>query len=206
MEPSESNTQINNPVPESTANQPTQKESEDSNETKTLQLEQEVQTQEEELANRIVNIDRTVEVQTGVERAEKTPENEDVEKSEEEGRKLLRLALLATGIGTGVLASNISSEALATVGLVAVVLNVGSQVVKSVAEAKERSLGRESEEKVSNIVERCKDIAWLSNPMLITSIALGIFKPEFDTGIEVDIKTWLDITIDKIKTINLGNR
>ena len=50
MEPFESNTQINNPVPESTVDQPMEKESEDSNETKISQLEQKVQTQQEEIS------------------------------------------------------------------------------------------------------------------------------------------------------------
>ncbi len=50
MEPFENNPEINSTVPESTMNQPTNKESEDSNDTKILQLEQKVQTQQEEIA------------------------------------------------------------------------------------------------------------------------------------------------------------
>ncbi|MDX9739499.1 MAG: hypothetical protein RBT33_04070 [Candidatus Dojkabacteria bacterium] len=51
MDPFENNPEINSTVPESTVDQPAEKESEDSNDAKISQLEQKVQTQEEEIAS-----------------------------------------------------------------------------------------------------------------------------------------------------------
>lgn len=188
---------------------------------------------DQELANKIVNIEKTAEAQTGVEQADKAPESKETEKPEKKGRKLLRLALLATGIGGGVLASSLTGMPVA-VALSAAVVSVGSRIVRSVAGAREKSLRRESEEmkrsirerddkrftdeevgkdrqfekkmkRASNIVEICKDIAWLTNPMAITSLAYGILSPNIsEVGMQIDIKAWLEGTMRKIKNIDIN--
>ncbi|MDX9739501.1 MAG: hypothetical protein RBT33_04080, partial [Candidatus Dojkabacteria bacterium] len=188
---------------------------------------------DQELANKIVNIEETAEAQTEVEQQDKTPEVKEAEKPEKKGRKLLRLALLATGIGGGVLASSLTGMPVA-VALTAATLSAGTRVVRSVAGARERSLRRQSDEmkkeirertnsrftdqeiekdrqfekkmkRANNIVEICKDIAWLTNPMAITSLAYGVLSPNItEIGMQIDVKAWLEGTINKIKSIDIN--
>jgi hypothetical protein len=176
---------------------------------------------DQELAGKIINIERS-------EQQDKTPEVKEAEKPEKKGRKLLRLALLATGIGGGVLASSLTGMP-AAVALSAAVVGSGSWVVKSIEQARERSLRRQSDEmkkdirerinsrftdqeiekdrqfekkmkRARNIVEICKDISWLTTPMAITSLAYGFLSPNIsDIGMQVDIKTWLEGTVNKIR-------
>lgn len=181
---------------------------------------------DKQFAERIVNIERT-------EQQDSTTEVKEVEKPEKKGRKLLRAALLATGIGGGVIVSSLTGMP-GMVALSAAIISTGALVFESVAKGREKSFEKKykdidesvkkredktyteedlaeqaklkkKRESASNTVEICKDIAWLTNPMAITSLAYGFLSPKIlDAGLQIDIKAWLEGTMNKIKSIDIN--